>query len=417
MKMNVFEEIVKFDKKEFDDAIDKAYENKKSEIKMDGFRKGKVPKDVYFKKAGKESLYMDALEILLPVAYDKAMQGYKPIIEPKVDIKSVGEDGVELLFTITTMPEVNIKKYKGLNIKKEKVDVSQEEIDHEIGHLLERFTEFEVKDGAVENGDIAVIDFEGFKDGKAFEGGKGENYSLEIGSHTFIPGFEEQVIGMKKDEEKDIEVTFPEDYHQEDLKGAKVIFKVKVNEVKVKKERELDAEFFEDLGLEGVDSKEKLEEEIKLNISSQKERDIDEKFMDDVLDEIAKNTEVDVPEELVENELNHMVRNFEEQIRMQGISLEVFYEMTKSNEQMLRDQMKDEANKHVLYRLIIDKIIELEGIKVSLEEAEEELDTLSKRYATSKEEFLNMYGDIEMLKYELEVRKVFELLAKENEKK
>lgn len=139
--------------------------------------------------------------------------------------------------------------------------------------------------------------------------------------------------------------------------------------------------------------------------------------MDDVLDEIAKNTEVEVPEELVENELNHMVRNFEEQIRMQGISLEVFYEMTKSNEQMLRDQMKDEANKHVLYRLIIDKIIELEGIKVSLEEAEEELDTLSKRYATSKEEFLNMYGDIEMLKYELEVRKVFELLAKENEKK
>lgn len=417
MKKNVFEEIVKFDKKEFDDAIDKAYENKKSEIKMDGFRKGKVPKDVYFKKAGKESLYMDALEILLPVAYDKAIQGYKPIIEPKVDIKSVGEDGVELLFTITTMPEVNIKKYKGLNIKKEKVDVSQEEIDHEIGHLLERFTEFEVKDGAVENGDIAVIDFEGFKDGKAFEGGKGENYSLEIGSHTFIPGFEEQVIGMKKDEEKDIEVTFPEDYRQEDLKGAKVIFKVKVNEVKVKKERELDAEFFEDLGLEGVDSKEKLEEEIKLNISSQKERDIDEKFMDDVLGEIAKNTEVDVPEELVENELNHMVRNFEEQIRMQGISLEVFYEMTKSNEQMLRDQMKDEANKHVLYRLIIDKIIELEGIKVSLEEAEEELDTLSKRYATSKEEFLNMYGDIEMLKYELEVRKVFELLAKENEKK
>lgn len=417
MKKNVFEEIVKFDKKEFDDAIDKAYENKKSEIKMDGFRKGKVPKDVYFKKAGKESLYMDALEILLPVAYDKAMQGYKPIIEPKVDIKSLGEDGVELLFTITTMPEVNIKKYKGLNIKKEKVDVSQEEIDHEIGHLLERFTEFEVKDGAVENGDIAVINFEGFKDGKAFEGGKGENYSLEIGSHTFIPGFEEQVIGMKKDEEKDIEVTFPEDYHQEDLKGAKVIFKVKVNEVKVKKERELDAEFFEDLGLEGVDSKEKLEEEIKLNISSQKERDIDEKFMDDVLGEIAKNTEVEVPEELVENELNHMVRNFEEQIRMQGISLEVFYEMTKSNEQMLRDQMKDEANKHVLYRLIIDKIIELEGIKVSLEEAEEELDTLSKRYATSKEEFLNMYGDIEMLKYELEVRKVFDLLAKENEKK
>ena len=235
-----------------------AYENKKSEIKMDGFRKGKVPKDIYLKKMGKEPLYMDALEILLPEAYDKALKDYKPIVEPKVDIKAVGEDGVEFLFTITTMPEVTISKYKGLNIKKDKVKVTKDEIDHEIGHLLERFAELEVKDGKIENGDIAIIDFEGFKDGVPFEGGKAENYSLEIGSGSFIPGFEEQLIGMGKDEEKEIKVTFPEDYHQEDLKGANAVFKVKVHEVKTKVDRELDEDFFEDLGLEGVDSKQKL---------------------------------------------------------------------------------------------------------------------------------------------------------------
>lgn len=416
-KKNVFEETVKFNKKEFEDAIDKAYENKKSEIKMDGFRKGKVPKDIYFKKMGKEPLYMDALEILLPEAYDKALKDYKPIVEPKVDIKAVGEDGVEFLFTITTMPEVTISKYKGLNIKKDKVKVTKDEIDHEIGHLLERFAELEVKDGKIENGDIAIIDFEGFKDGEAFEGGKAENYSLEIGSGSFIPGFEEQLIGMGKDEEKEIKVTFPEDYHQEDLKGANAVFKVKVHEVKVKKNRELDEDFFEDLGLEGVDSKEKLEEEVKKNIEAGKQREADEKFVDKVLGEIAKNTKVDIPNELIEDEINHMIKNFEEQIRMQGISLEVFFEMTKSSEKDLRAQMEEEAKKHVLYRIILEKITELEKIEVTDKEANEEAEKLAKMYAVSKDEFLSMYGDITMLKYEIEVKKVLEFLTLENEQK
>ena len=416
-KKNVFEETVKFSKKEFEDAIDKAYENKKSEIKMDGFRKGKVPKDIYFKKAGKEPLYMDALEILLPVAYDKALKNYKPIVEPKVDIKEVGENGVEFVFTITTMPEVTISKYKGLNIKKDKVKVTKEEIDHEIGHLLERFAELEVKDGKVENGDIAVIDFEGFKDGTPFEGGKAENYSLEIGSGSFIPGFEEQLIGMEKEEEKDIEVTFPEDYHQDDLKGAKVVFKVKVHEVKTKQERELDEDFFEDLGLEGVNSKETLEEEVKKNIEAGKENEANDAFVNKMLDEIAKNTKVDIPNELIEDEINYMIKNFEEQLRMQGISLEVFFEMTKSSEKDLKAQMEEEAKKHVLYRIILEKVAELEKIEVSDKEVEDEAEKRAKMYAVSKEEFLSMYGDITMLRAEMEITKILDFLRKENEQK
>ena len=416
-KENVFVETVKFNKKEFDNAIDKAFEKKQKDIKLDGFRKGKVPKDVYFKKNGKESLYMDALNVLLPEAYDKALKDYKPIIDPKVDIKSIDENGVEFEFTITTMPEVNIKKYKGLNVKKDKVKVTKEEIEHEIGHLLERFVEFEVKDGEVEEGDIAVIDFEGFKDGKAFEGGKAENYELEIGSGSFIPGFEEQVIGMKCEEEKDIKVTFPEDYHEESLKGQEVVFKVKLHEVKRKVTRELDEDFFEDLGLEGVNSKETLEEEVKKNIEAGKEREVEDKFIEDIMAKIAENTEVDIPEELVEDEINHMIKHFEEQIKMQGISLDVFFEMTKSNEEALREQMKEEAQKHVLYRMILEKITELEKVEVTKEEAEKEADDLAKRYAVTKEEFFNMYGDIEMLKYELQMKKVFDILEKENEQK
>ena len=414
---NIHNVTVKFTKEEFDNAIDKAFDKKKKDIKMDGFRQGKVPKDVYLKKAGKESLYMDALDILLPTAYDKALSEgkYTPIIEPKVDIKSIGDEGIELEFVITTMPEVKIKKYKGLKVKKDKVEVTQEEIDHEIEHLLSKYNEIVVKEfGEVENTNTVVIDFEGFKDGVAFAGGKGENYPLEIGSNTFIPGFEEQLIGMKKDEEKEINVTFPEDYHVEDLKGKEVTFKVKVNEIKEIVKRELDEEFFEDLGLEGVNSKETLEEEIKKNIEASKEHETEEKYIDDLLDAVAKQTTTDIPEELLNDEINHMIKRFEEQVRMQGIALETFYEITKSTEEDLRNQMKPEAEKHIMYRFIIDTIKNEEKIEVSTEEAEKEAEELSKKYEMDKNQLLEMYGGIETLKYELEVRKVIDFLKENN---
>lgn len=414
---NIHNVTIKFTKEEFENAIDKAFDKKKNDIKMDGFRKGKVPKDIYFKKVGKESLYMEAIDTLLPTAYDKAIKenNYEPIIDPKVDIKSIGEDGVELEFVITTMPEVEIKKYKGLKINKEEAKVTKEEIDHEIGHLLAKYSELVVKEfGEVEEGNIAVIDFEGFKDGVPFEGGKGENYPLEIGSKTFIPGFEEQVIGMKKDEEKDIKLTFPEDYHVEDLKGKEVVFKVKVNEIKEKVTRELDEEFFEDLGLEGVTSEETLREEIEKNIKANKEHELEEKYIDEILAKIAEQTTTEIPEELKEEEINHMIKRFEEQVRMQGLSLETFFEITKSTEEDLRKQMQPEAEKHILYRFIIDKIKKEEKIEVSEKEANDEADELCKRYEMDKNEFLSMYGGIEMLKYELEIRKVIEFLKENN---
>ena len=416
-KKNVHEVVIKIDGEAWTKALDQAFKKKQKTAKVDGFRKGKVPRDIYEKHFGKESLFIDAADSVLQDAYTKAMEESKlvPVVQPAVDLKSLNEDGVEFTFKIITKPEVKVKKYKGLNIKPETVEVTDEEVEHELGHLLERYTELVTKeDGAVEEGNVAVIDFEGFKDGVAFDGGKGENYSLEIGSHTFIPGFEEQVIGMKTGEEKDIEVTFPEDYGAKDLAGAKATFKVKVNEIKEKQNRELDEDFFEDLGMEGVNSEESLKEEIRKSISAQKEMDAENKYIDAILEGVSKNVEVDIPEEMVEEEVTRLMKRFEEQMRMQGISLDLYYQFTQSSEADLRSQLEKEAYSNVLYRLMLEEIMNLEKIEVSVEEAEKEAEELAHKYQMEKEEFLSQFGGIDMVQYDLEMRKTIELLKEAN---
>ena len=415
-KKNIHEVVIKIDGEAWKNALDKAFKEKSKDAKVDGFRKGKVPRDIYEKHFGKESLWLEAADTVLQDAYTKAMEESKliPVVQPDVSLKNLSDELVEFTFKIITKPEVNVKKYKGLKVAKEEVKVTKEEIEHELSHVLEKYTELVTKEGNVENGDIAVIDFEGFKDGVAFDGGKGENYSLEIGSHTFIPGFEEQVIGMSAGEEKDINVTFPEDYGVKDLKGAFVVFKVKVNEVKTKEARELDEDFFEDLGLEGVDSKEKLEAEIEKSIKAQKEMDVENKYIDAILEEVSKNVEVDIPEEMVNEEIDRLKSRFEEQMKMQGISLDLYYQFTKSTEEDLKNQLEKEAYSNVLYRLMLEEIMTLEKIEVTEEEAEKEADELAKKYQVAKDEFLSQFGGIDMIKYDLEMRKTIDLLKELN---
>ncbi len=409
---------IKISGKEWTDSIDKAFQKKVKTVTVDGFRKGKCPRDIFEKKYGKESLYIDAAENLLGTAYDRVMEKNKeivPVVQPRVDIKSIDESGVEFVFTIITAPEVAIKKYKGLKVKQEKVEVTKEEIEHELSHLLEKYTELVVKEkGKVENHDVAIIDFEGFKDGVAFEGGKGENYSLEIGSHTFIPGFEEQLIGMKSGEEKEIQVTFPENYGAKDLAGKEVTFKVKVNEIKVKEVRELDKDFFDDLGMEGIDSKEKLEEEIKANIQANKELDAENKYIDELLSEISKHVEVDIPEEMVDEEVHHMIHKFEDQLKMQGLSLDMYYQFTNTDHQALHAQMEKEAYQHILYRLTLEEIMKLENVTVTDQEVKEEIKSLSEKYSMKEEEIIKEIGSEDMIKYDLEMRKVIEILKEAN---
>ena len=364
---NKQEVIIKIEGQDWTEAVDKAFEEKRKDVTVSGFRKGKVPRNIYEKNFGKESLYMAAIDNVVNVAYVKALEESKlvPVVQPKVDIKSLSEEGVEFVFTIVSKPSVTIKKYKDLKVKKEAVKVTKEEVEHEITHLLERYGEVRVKEnGAVENGNIAVIDFEGFKDGVAFEGGKGENYDLEIGSNTFIPGFEEQLIGMKVEEERDINVTFPEEYPAEDLKGAAVVFKVKLHEIKEKVQREFDEELFEDLAMEGVNSKEELEKEIKANIEAQKEMDAENKYVDTLLETVAKNVEVDIPEEMVEEEVERLLGRYEQQLKMQGITLDLYYQITRTTEADLKAQLEKEGYKNVLYRLMLEEIANLEKIEI-----------------------------------------------------
>ena len=399
--------------KDWEEALDRAFQKAVKNVKIDGFRKGKAPKEIFLKKYGKESLYLDAADIVLPDAYSKMLEEHKDeelVAQPDITLKSIDDKKVVFNFILTTRPEVKLGKYKGLKVKKEKVEATEDEINATIEQMRSRYAEVMPKEnGTVEDGDTAIIDFEGFRNGKAFDGGKGENYSLKIGSHTFIPGFEEQLIGMKTGEEKEIEVTFPKDYHSEELKGKKATFKVKVNDVKTTVIPEIGKEFFEDLGMEGVDSLESLKEEIKTHILARKEVDSENKFIDALLDKVCEGLKVEIPEEV-----SRILRQYEENLKMQGLTLQQFYQFTNSDEATLRDQMKEEANKRILARFALEEIAKAEKIEISDEEAEKEAEDLANKYQMKVEDFKKEFGGIEMVKYDMKMRKAIDVLKENN---
>ena len=409
------EVIIKIEGEDWKKALDKAFKKLNKEAKIDGFRPGKAPKEVYIKKYGMTSLYMEAAESCLNEAYEMMLKenGDDVIVaQPEINLSAVTDDYVEFKFNLTLKPEVKLGKYKGLDVKKDTVKVTKKEVSEAIEQMRQRYMENIDKEGKVANGDVAIIDFEGFKDGVAFDGGKGEDYSLKIGSNTFIPGFEEQIIGMEKGEEKDINLTFPEDYHAEDLKGKDVVFKVKVKEIKEQKLPELDKDFFLDLGMEGIETKEDLEKQLEENIKVRKEAEADNKYIDDLLAEVAKNTKIDIPEAMIEEEIDRILKQYEENLKMQGITLEMFYQFTNSDEQALRDQMQEEAKNRVTYRLILEEIAKEEKIEVTDEDAETEATNLATRYQMDKDEFLKLFGGLDMVKYDLKMRQALEVLKK-----
>lgn len=408
---------IKIEGEEWQTAIDKAFVTANKKAKIDGFRPGKAPKEIFLKKYGETALWVDAADLVLQDAYTKMLEENKDlelVAQPQVNIKSITGEYVEFIFVLTTKPTVKLGKYKKLGIKKEAVSVTKEEIENTIKQMRERYAENITKEGKIENGDIAIIDFEGFKEGVAFEGGKGENYSLTIGSNTFIPGFEEQLIGMSAGEEKEISVTFPEEYHSEELKGQPATFKVKVNEVKEVKIPELDKDFFEDLGMEGIDSKEALEAQVKENIETHKKAHAEDHFIDELLSKAIENMEVDVPDAMTDEELNRMIKQYEENLKMQGITLEQFYQFTNSDEAALKDQMKEEALKRVKSRLLLEEIVKEEKIETTKEEVSKEAEELATKYGMKQDEFLKLFGGEEMVKYDLEMRKAIDLLKDNN---
>lgn len=414
MKNNKTKEIsIKIEGEVWQQALDEAFKEANEKVKMDGFRKGKAPKDIFLKKYGLESLYEGATDKVLNEAYIKLLQenqALEIVCQPEVRINDINEEGVEFVFGLTLKPEVKLGKYKNLGIKKEEVKVTTEEIEQALEETLDKYTEMGIKDGIIEVGDTVIIDFEGFKDGVPFDGGKSEDYSLKIGSGTFIPGFEENLVGLKKGDTKDIKLSFPEDYHSEELKGQPVIFKVMIKEIKETIIPELNEEFFKDLGHDGINTKEELENQLKESIMARKEAESENKYIDQLLDEGIKGIEVELPKGMVEEEISRIVGQYEETLERQGLTLEQFYQFTNSNEEALRNQMTLEAERRIKSRLMLEAIAKEENIEITEEKAKEEASKLAQKYQMEEEEFLKLFGGIEMVQYDLQIRAAIEVM-------
>ena len=411
---NVHEIKVEITGKDWEKKLDETFKKIIKKVKIDGFRPGKAPRNIYEQKYGKQSIVVEAVDSCMNEAYVKALKEFKgePIMQPTVGIEKADETGVTYVFTFTTKPEIKINKYTNLGVKKDSVKVTKKDVDAEIEKMRKEYADLTVKDGKAENGDTVIIDFEGFDGDKAFEGGKAENYALELGSNSFIPGFEEALVGVKKGDKKDVNVTFPKDYHAEELKGKPVVFKVLVHEVKTKVYPELDEDFFLDLGLEDVKTKEDLEKKVKETMTEQREYEAENKYVDELFEALLKETSVEVPHELIHEELDRMVEQYAERLKMQGITLEQFYKFTNSSEEALKAQMHEEAEKRVKLRFAIDEIIELEKIDATDEEANHDAEEKAKKHGMDKDEYIKAFGGLEMLKYDIKVQKVLDILKK-----
>lgn len=398
----------------FDQALDKAFKKVVKKVTVPGFRKGRVPRSLFERRFGVEALYEDAIDFVLPDAYSEAISqtGIEPVDKPQVDVEEIGK-GKKLVLKadVTVKPEVKLGKYTGLEVEEKSSEVTDEDVDHEIKHLQERYAELVVKDdGEIEKGDTAVIDFDGYVDGNAFEGGKAENYSLEIGSGSFIPGFEDQLIGMKADDEKDVVVTFPEDYHAENLKGKEATFKVKVHEIKRKQLPELDDEFAKDVD-DDVETFDALKEKIKNHLKEHREEDAKNSKRNSVVEQAAANAEMDIPEVMITNEQDNMLKEFEQRLKAQGLTLDMYTKLSGTDEDALRDQMKDDAVKRVRANLTLEAIAKAEKIEPTDAEVEEELKKMAESYKISQDQLKEALGGGDLVKNDIRLRKAVDLLV------
>lgn len=405
---------VEVDAETFNKALDDAFKKVVKQVSIPGFRKGKVPRGLFEQRFGVESLYQDALDILLPVEYPKAIDeaGIEPVDRPEIDVEKI-EKGASLIFTakVTVKPEVKLGDYKGLNVEKDDTTVTDEDVQEELKAMQNRQAELVVKEeGAIENGDTVVLDFEGFVDGEAFEGGKAENYSLEVGSGSFIPGFEEQLVGLEAGAEKDVEVTFPEEYHAEDLAGKPAVFKVKIHEIKAKELPALDDEFAKDVD-EEVETIAELTEKTKKRLEEAKENEAEGKLREELVAKASDNAEVDIPQAMVDTELDRMMKEFEQRLQMQGMNLELYFQFSGQDEEALKEQMKEDAAKRVKSNLTLEAIAAAEDLQVSDEEVEEELSKMAEAYNMPIENIKQAIGSTDAMKEDLKVRKAIDFLV------
>ncbi|EAD6037471.1 trigger factor, partial [Listeria monocytogenes] len=382
-------------------------------LNVPGFRKGKVPRQIFNQRFGEEALFQDALDILLPEVYSAAIDeaGIDPVDTPQVNIESMekGETWV-LTAEVTVKPEVKLGDYKGLEVEKRETELTTEELEAELKQLQERQAELVVKEDApAENGDTVILDFEGFKDGVAFEGGQAENHSLELGSGQFIPGFEEKLVGLKAGDEADIELTFPEEYHAEDLAGQPVVFKVKLHEIKTKEVPALDDELAKDID-EEVETLDELKEKISKRLQEAKEESVAQAKQEEVIAKAVENAEVDIPHAMVHHEADHLMNHFAQDLQAQGLTPELYYQFTGQTEEAMHAQMEKDAEKRVKMNLVLEAIAEAENIEPTEEAIDEEISTLAEKYGMEKDAVRAALGDMSELKSDLKIRKAIDVL-------
>ncbi|OZB91118.1 trigger factor [Paenibacillus sp. XY044] len=401
-------------------ALDKAFNKVAKKANVPGFRKGKVPRPIFEARYGIEALYQDAIDILLPEVYTEAVDQTDifPVDRPEVEIDQFAKgEAFKFKAKVTVKPEVTLGEYKGVEVPVQKVEVSEEELDAELKRLQERHAELSVIDeGAAENGDIAVIDFDGSVDGVPFEGGQAERYSLELGSGTFIPGFEEQVVGLATGDFKDVEVTFPETYHAEELAGKKAVFKVKVHEIKRKQLPVLDDEFAKDVS--EFETLAEYKEDLNKQLLARKEQEAKGNKEAAVVDKVAANAEVEIPQAMIDSEIQNMMRDFDNRLRNQGMNLEMFLSFSGQTTADLQEQMKDDAEKRVRNNLVLEQIAKEANIEVTEEDINKELEVMAESYKRTADEIRDILaanGSLGSLREEISLRKTVDLLL-ENSK-
>ena len=403
------------DNNKFEEAVNKAYNKTKGKYNIPGFRKGKAPKVVIETQYGKGVFYNDAIDMLFPEVYPEAIKelNIDPIDRPDLDIEEISKDnGLVMVVNVEVKPEFELGAYKGIEISKVDNTVSEEDVEARLNEMVNRNARLtSVEDKALENGDTAVIDFEGFENGVAFEGGKGENYNLVIGSNTFIPGFEDQLVGKKAGEEVEVNVTFPETYHAENLAGKPVVFNVKVNDVKVKEVPALDDEFAKDTT--EFETLAELRADVKAKLEEQAKNAADAEMRNALVEKVSANTEVEVPEAMVQHQIDNMLKELNYQLQYQGLNLEQLLQMTGRGLDELREERRADAERLVKSSLVLEAIAEKENVEANDADVDAELEKMAAMYNMEVEKIKSSLRetDIEDIKGQIKIRKTLDLLV------
>lgn len=403
------------DNNKFEEAVNKAYNKTKGKYNIPGFRKGKAPKVVIETQYGKGVFYNDAIDMLFPEVYPEAIKelNIDPIDRPDLDIEEISKDnGLVMVVNVEVKPEFELGAYKGIEISKVDNTVSEEDVEARLNEMVNRNARLTSVEGkALENGDTAVIDFEGFENGVAFEGGKGENYNLVIGSNTFIPGFEDQLVGKKAGEEVEVNVTFPETYHAENLAGKPVVFNVKVNDVKVKEVPALDDEFAKDTT--EFETLAELRADVKTKLEEQAKNAADAEMRNALVEKVSANTEVEVPEAMVQHQIDNMLMELNYQLQYQGLNLQQLLEMTGRGLEELREERRADAERLVKSSLILEAIAEKENVEANDADIDAELEKMAAMYNMEVEKIKSSLRetDIEDIKGQIKIRKTLDLLV------